>query len=788
MKRSKKNILLALSILCSFSVVGCNGTQIEDKGNEDDDTESKWSEEERNLMKKYCGEVLPYPSNITGTITLEEKYDNNSEQYCLVFQNEASSFTLKDYYKQLEDNRWTTITSFNRNKVQTNNNTEYVELTKYADDDSVGYEIMYYFSTSGDTSYNYLLCYNYFTCKERKETNWSESDLKAIEYVMTSTIPYIALGDKYGISSLNDNTLYIYDYYIQDLSHEYIQILAENGYILDLSKSHSLDKYYLTKTNADGSIIDVLIQYYNGNNFYFYYTPKTYEYSSWPSDVVSEATEGTDVEIPSFDIKEGGKYNYYTKHDVHYIYTYDLDTNFDYYSYAKSIRSELFSWDEKLSVHAYILQDDNGDETAFLLYFEKSTPTSTFTSSWPSKGIEEGILTSLNVRGVTVPNIDLGSLNLKKDSKYNVYTQSDYDEVYEYYLKLAAQNYGDDCTEEELKTIAKSYADSQISVGVELSFYDTKLENQTDYITRYKVNETYKQALFEAGWYKVPDSWGNVYEDPTGKIKITVSNTPYSDDGYTKVTISAGSGETHEPVFKFSKESYEIGIGSKLNLNLETNMIPYTISYSSSDTTGKITVDENGVVRSSEDSKNGDQATIKAYYVDSDNVEHSVSCTVTVVKTMNYSTTMDEVIKLLSNNGYDAYTRADLYSVGKKLIGESCTVNLGSTITKDEAKTLVYDNLVPADFKKSQWESDNDDESDEDSIDDNSFNNKGSLLYKHNLNNAINDNYLKSAFVVKDKEKLYCSYVSDSTRLTLRYYLYTNENNEIILYIESTVY
>ena len=787
MKRCKRNLLFILPIISSLMMVSCNDVKDDDTHEDGDDSFSKWSKEEKELMLEYCGEILPYPEKVSGTITLEEKYDNNSQQYCLLMSNESTTFTLKDYYLQLEENKWSTISSFNENKIQKNNGTEYVELTKYALDDSKGYEIMYYFSSTDESSYNYLLCYNYFSCKERKENSWSESDSKVIDFVITSTIPYISLGEKYGITNLNDNTLYIYDYYVKDLSKDYSEILIKNGFTLDRRTSTLQDKYILSKVMEDGSIIDVLLQYYNGNNFYFYYTPKTYQYSSWPSDLISEIKEETGVEVPSFSVKDGGKYNYYNKHDVHYIYTYDLDDNFDYLEYATNVRSELFSWEEKLSIHAYILQDDNGDSTAFLLYFEKSTPSSTFSSSWPTEGINKGLKESLNIDDVEIPSIDLESLNLKNDMKYNVFTQKDYDELYEYYYNLVKQNYGDTCTEEEIEMIAKSYTDSQMSIGVELSFYDSKLDEQIDYVTRYKVNEEYKKTLFNAGWYQVSDSWGNIYEDPTGQIKITVLNTPYSNDGYTSITISKGSGEAHEPIFKFSKDNYEIGVGSKLNLNLETNMIPYSISYSSSDETGNITVDNNGVVKTSDDVKNGDQATIKAYYVDDDNVEHSTTCTVTVVKTINYSTVLDDVIKLLKNKGYETYTRADLYSVGKKLIGESCTLSLGSSITKEDAKTLVYDDLVPSDFSKSKWESDND-EYDEDSVDDVSINYKGSLLYKPNFNFNTTDISFKSAYVIKDKEKLYCSYVSDYTRVTLRYYLYTNENNEIILYIESTVY
>ncbi len=801
----KKTILFVTLLTLVGALSGCaNETSSENVSSEDSssfDVSSEesssssvssldlWTGKQKVLLKRYCGSILPYPEKyVTGEITLNEQYDSSLGVKYLAILNEASSFTLKEYYNQLEESGWTTISSYNGDKIQTRSNTEYVELTKNSTDGKKGYEMMYYFASDDTSSYNCILCYNYLSPSSRSDTTWSDDDLTVIDYVTTTTLPYIALGENYAITSVSENQLYMYDFYTKDLSEEYADILVKDGYKLDDETSKEYNAYYLSKTFDNGIKIEVLMQYFNGNNFYVYFTPNITEYSSWPSELVRPVEERSGITIPEFSVKDGGKYKTYNKHGVYYIYTDDYDSDFDYYGYIDKTRSELFCWEETLSFSAYILRDDDENNVGFVAYFSETTPTRTFSSSWPEDDIKKGIEDSLSVTDVDIPNIDLSSFSLLKKIKYDVKTQKDYDACYAYYLQALTAAYGGTYSDEQIASLAKDYADSQVSIGVNIFVYDSKCETQVDYVTRYKVNEAYKEELYNAGWYKVPDSWGNIFEDPTGQIKITITNTPSSDIALTKISISKGSGEAHEPTFKFAKENYEMGPEGKLTLQLETNMVPYDISYSSSDKNGNINVDNNGVVTTTSDAKAGDKATISASYTDKDGIKHSTSCTITIVDKWTYKTSLDKVEALLTNKGYSSFTREDLLSVGKKVIGEKLTVDLGSSITLDEAKTMVKEDLIPEEFISSLWEKvNNDDDEDDEEEDDLSLSNIDNHITK--MMKAINLKGSSSVFnaskTASDLEKLYCFYRTDYSYLTLTYYVYTAENGNIILYVEA---
>lgn len=750
---------------------------------------SKWTNEQKALMEEYCGSVLPYPECFaTKSVSVQEQVDSSINQKCLVISSKASSFTLETYYEDLEESGWSTIVSYNGDKVQTRSNTQYVELTKNSDDGKVGYEMMYYFVSSTFFSYNCIVCYNYYSSSAREDVTWNDEDNKVIDYVTTTTLPYISLGETYNITAVSENQLYIYDYYTEDLSKKYKDILISNGYVLNEEESKNYNAYFLTKTFENGIKIDILMQYFSGNNFYVYFTPKITEYSSWPSEVTKPIEDRSGISIPEFSIKEGGKYQTYVKHGVNYIYTEDYDDEFNYYAYIDKTRSELFCWEETLSFSAYILRDDDENNTGFVIYFSETTPTRTFVSSWPESGIEEGIKNSLNVTDVKLPSIDLASLSLSKDMKYEIKTQKDYDSCYNYYLQVLTAQYGDTYSEEQIASLAKDYADSEISIGVTLFAYDLKCDTQTDYVTRYKVNEAYKEALYNAGWYKVPESWGNIFEDPTGQIKVTVTNTPSSDIALTKISITKGSGEAHEPTFKFAKDSYEVGPEGKVKLVLETNMVPYEISYSSSDSEGNINVDSNGLVTTSSNVKDGDSATITASYTDKDGVKHSTTCTINIVDKWTYKKSLDEVQALLTNKGYSDFTREDLVNVSKKVIGEKLTIDLGNSITKEEAKSMVKDELIPDEFHSSLWEKvyddsdDEDDEEEEDSLISNFDNGFVKMARSSNLKDST---VLYSNSTNSDLEKLYSYYRTDYGYFTLNYYVYTAEGGNIILYVEA---
>ena len=841
MKKTKKLLILAVAALTLGTAFSCNGTTpiepdtpVEPDDPDDPDTPEdpddpdtpedpdtpdtpddeepdefkKWTNEQKELMKKYCGGILPYPEQYVGNLFGGEYLDSNNDP-CFVLYTGSFKFQMKEYYNDLEKYGWTTITSYKGDKVQKSLNsdgtyTEYVELTKNSDDGTVGCELMYYFLEEEKTTY--LVCYNNFTASSRTETNWTAEDDKVINYVTTTTIPYIATGKDYGIYAENENEVDIFDYYTKDLSKDYVDILSSNGYVLNDELSETNDAYVLSKTLDNGAIIDIAIKYFKGNNFYVYYTPNAIEYTEWPENVFASVESASGVKIPEFTVAEGGTYKMYEKHGRYYLYTLNYDYGFDYEGYIENVRSALFNWEETLDITAYILTDDDYNNVGFYVSFEASEPTSTFVSSWPSDAINDLLNNSFKVNGVDVPSLDLAKFGLEKDSKYTVTTQEEYDEVYAYYLAQLTEEYknADDYSEEAVAELAKYYTDNSLTVGMTIGIYDKGLKSD-DYIVRYQVNEAYIEALYRAGWYKDPNTYnGETYEDPTGQVAINVQDYSYGsiDEGYTRIRITKGSGEAHTPVFEFEKETYDVYIGGyTVNVNLQTSMIPYDIKYTSSDP--NVVVDENGEVKALEGAVADSEVTIEASYTDKDGVVHSTSCIVVVKQAKTFRDSIQDVKDLLKAKGYTNYQTKDFsWPDDEEPYATGLLVNFGSSLTFDEVKEMAEHELVPNYFDSDWWEpvyEDEDDEDDlddeDDDLDDESLIKDDKLSFETNYrvfgleedgnDGASSDVDINNYTFSESAEKMYCYSTQCGNFLALTYYVDVTESGDVILYIET---
>ncbi len=731
-----------------------------------------WDASEQALLMTYCGVLLPHPFDmITGAMEMEEETSNGEK--CLILYNFAEEWTLKDYYKILEDFGWDAIADYKGDVIQTRGGSDYVELTRAGEDGS-GYELMYYYvdaSESGGDSYNCIVCYNSYVSDKTSKTAWDEKESEAIEYITSTSLPFFALGSDYSCDKASETELDFYDYCSEDLSKEIVAGLEKDGYAYDEEKSKEYSAYYLGKTLSDGAKVEILVSYFRGNNVYVYFTPKMEESSSWPSEFVKEAEETLGLSIPSFKVAKDGVYKTYTLHGTSYVVTYDLDASYDYYSYIEKINSELFSWEEKLDIASYLLVDESGDETGFMLQFKPSEPSSTFVSSWPSEAIAQGIRDSLGVEGVEIPSLDLTSYNLAKDMKYKIVTEEDYQKAYEYYLSLYKENYGDAYSLSSLETMAKSYTDKMMTKGMTLSFYDSTLDKPIDFVVRYKINEAYKDLLYKSGWYLVPDTGSTEYEDPTGKIRIAVNNSPYDDYGYTSIAITEGSGEAHAPSIAFRQDDYEAGTGNSFSPILDVSMLPYEVSYSCSDTTGKVTIDSTtGKVSVAIDAEIGLTCEIYATCTDNEGKAHTATAKIKVVKGVNYSTNLAEVEELLKARGYTEYTKDNIYAIGSTTLvrGEKLTVNFGESMTKQEVKDLVEKYLVPESFVSTMWD-----------VEDYDSYSSSTLTGTHTKYSK------KSSSKASDEEYLYCFRKEDYGSFSLTYYVYTDSNKDIILRVES---
>lgn len=272
-----------------------------------------WTDAQKALMEKYCGEVLPYPVGLVDENLIVEEITSDDYSY-LQISDTSSSFTLKDYYKSVEKFGWNTIKGYNGEAAQLNGDTEYYEITKKASVRNKGYELIYFHAEEEkdeegnvtSTAGNILRCHNDLVSFESADTEYSEDNLTDMQYATTTTsLPFLKMGGQNQIGITDANTFVVIDYYVYDYSKDNADILIENGFTLDDELSKEYNSYILHKTLEDGSTIDAQIYYFQGNNAYFTYSPNTYEGEAWPSELVAQIKAKTGVEVPQFEIADG---------------------------------------------------------------------------------------------------------------------------------------------------------------------------------------------------------------------------------------------------------------------------------------------------------------------------------------------------------------------------------------------------------------------------------------------------------------------------------------------------
>ena len=722
MKKNKIRIV-CLSALCLFGLVSsltsCNDTKSDTTVDPDDTTPNghfeMWTDEQKQLLKTYCGEVIPYPVDLfEGEVVVELVEDSYNELSYVQIYDHAKSFTVQDYYLQLEEFGWEAITGYNKDVVQVDTNgAPFVEVTKANEDKTMGYEIQYFFSQSNsdddgnEFSANVLKCYNDLSAKTTEETAWNDSQTAIMQDAITTTLPFINLGASNNVYKSNYNGLTIYDTYYKDLSNEYSKLLENDGYILDKSLSNQYNSYILTKKLKDGSAIQAIIYYLNGNNFYFYYLPNETSYTSWPTEVISEIKQETGLEIPQFDIATNGTYQVFKKNDSYFIYTVNLSNEFDYDNYLDDNLNWIgFNWDETAAIDSYYLKDSDSQNIGVQLVITPAIPTSSFSQNWPTSTISSA-LSTLKIDGVTIPELNDSLIpQTGKKLKSEMVGLDDYSTYYEYYLN-ECKNYPsyydlpDNPTEDEIKAMADKLAKQNIYL--QISIYDVN----------FKGRDAYENILYKAGWYMDYDMWGDTYyEDPTGSVSIKFSgysNPSHDDEGPTYIQIGYGSGNIHEKQFEFESSEVEVYIGEETQLNLIKKMLPHDVMYSCSDTTGKITVDETGKVTVASDCEEGLTATITASII-VDGKAKTATCIVKTTKLLAYKTedVSTSIDTTLVNKGYtqtSASYKEDELGNGKYVKTYDC----GTSTTLGELKALIKTDVIPEGFKVYQTENENGD-------------------------------------------------------------------------------
>lgn len=697
--------------ICCFSVLSvfgllttiasCNDRLIPPEPPIDEEVDGHfdmWNDEQKELMKEYCGEVLPYPVEMfKGTVTVNEVYDSEYNYYYLEIYDEATSFTLADYfYDYLEKFDWFTIKTYSGEVFQQNTSgTTFVELTKSSDNSEIGYDLVYFFN-DGDTTSNVIKCYNDLTSKKTESTSWDELETSTIKETLTISLPFLKLGDGYSVSQLNYNTLQIYDYYVNDLTKQYADLLLSNGFTLNKEYTKQFDAYVLTKKLEDGSYIDILLTYSNGNFFTFYYTAMQTKHSSWPTEIIEEIKEKTGVTIPQFATSEGGSYYTYKKNDTYFIYTYNLSTTYNYETYAYNILRHInLTWNETINFTTYNLVDDDYNMVGFQVVASVNTPVSTFTSTYPTEKVNDIVSDLLKIDNVSLPEFDTSSIpDSDYKIKYQIRGEDIYNSYYEYYYTeiLDRPTYfglSDDATIEEIKALAHSL--SYQEEGIIIDIYD--INSQACF--------SYENIFYNLGWYSYSNEYGFiVYEDPTGTLAVTFDtyqNPSWDGVGTTEIFIHPGKGSAHSPEFNFKQEEYTVAIGQTKFIEVEKNMLPYNVTYSVDDTSGNITVDTKGNVSVKEETSAGKTATLTATLTTPEGKTYTATCKIVVTNEIVYTPVeaIDTLGALLENQNYTVSIEHPVWSETYRF--DNLKTNLGS-ITIEEAKTSLTNNFIPAGF------------------------------------------------------------------------------------------
>ncbi len=663
-----------------------------------------WSKEAQELMDTYCGGALPFPSGIfEGEVTVQEVEDNNGS-YLQIYQK-ADGFTLENYYKTLEEFGWSAIYGYKDSPVRINDSgIQYVEATKASEDGEVGYDMLYYWSpaqTNSDGSIafpscNVIQCYNDLTPDASKANAWSEEEASTIKYVTTTTLPFVALGSTHQVAYTDFNSLYMFDYYVKDLSRTYSDLLIADGFVKDSFNSIMYNRYILKKTFPDGATIDAVIYYLNGNNIQMIYTPKETSYSSWPSQIIAEIKSKSGVEIPKFETAEGGSYSVFKKNDTYYISTYTRSQTYDYEAYAyNELQIIDLTWEETISFATFDLTDSSSNPVGFRVVATLTNPTSAFVSSYPSVAIQETLSSTLKIKGVEVPAFDESAIPSNgRQIKYNVKGEEYYAKRYAYYYSDITDFpsfYGlsEHPSEEQIK--AKAHELAYQEEGITVSIFD---ENAQAY-------ESYKKSLYEAAWYRYSDEYGNeVYEDASGALAITLSKTA-DEKGQTSFFFHPGKGEKHTPELAFLSSECNVGIGRETKLELIISMLPYDVTFFSSDSTN-FSVDSNGVVTVSENVVEGTTATITASVdVPGKSKPLTAKCKVTAVKVIYYTT--DSALSAVKEKAAAAgYTLVD------SLLDDSpaLILDLGESGDASAIKNAVDSYFIPEGMSADEgWES-----------------------------------------------------------------------------------
>ncbi len=727
MQKIKKLFLLASATLL---LTGCDNPDSSSDSSSSEDRSSAssdimlldWSEQQKELLKQYCGEVLPYPSAYAGpsSITLTQQYDENTSTTYLLIAEESQTFTLSDYYKELESGSWKGVRDYNGNINQVGSDGEtYYELTKIDAENKKGYEIIYSHYSEGneetDKKYNLIRCFNDLGYEIDNETAWKDEEKAIFQNALTIVPPLLKSGTNRKVDKSGEDMVYVYDTLAKDLSKENAEILKNDGYVLNEALSKDKGSYVLEKKVSESETVIASLFYSGGNIATFAYQVETKYSSEWPSALATAFKGKTGFDLPTFYSSVG--YYYYTKKGVTTIYSYISDASAYYTNLQMTLenllvldnnRSWFTDWEEKYYIRPQMGYDQQVSSQVFGYSFGMlDKPYDDMIDGWPTETIDK-FLKDNNIEG-TCPAFDV--LSLSSSSKVRV-SATNYDDVYPAIyaaVKASPEDYGlsETATEEQIK--AKADEKAKEKTELKIKFYDKGVYDEYGESKIFKVYDKLETTLKDLCWstnFEYDYRYTKAFENADGNIRVGIGT--YAN--VTTLTLTYGSNKAHTPTFRFEAKEQSLNAGAYYNLDLSIDMLPLDkVEYSSDNSL--ISVNDEGRVHVSSEAEGGTTATITATVKDAAGNTYSDTCVITVSVSYTKETAAQKVAKLYN----DYYNLAETDEKAAKL---EITYNDDWAIyyfrvqtefaTFAELEDFVDKNLVPTGFKTyyDTWETD----------------------------------------------------------------------------------
>lgn len=655
-----------------------------------------WTSSQKELLIKYCGEVLPYPAGFNGQAIIEEVENSNGRKYLHII-NYSSELTISDYYKQLNNTGWTSVKDYTGNVCKTDSTgLNYYELNNISSDNSKGYNLRYYFYESDYNLYKYNVidCFNDLDTTISSENEYNVFEKSAFNSVLTLLPAKLKTGVNSQVYAPSEDDIYVYDSLALDLTSQNVKILQDDNWVIDQDLTTKNNNYVLKKNASDGTSITATIYYFQGNFVKFTYNKELFESTSWPSAFVSEFESKTGIIIPEFSetsAEDINKYFYFKKGGVSYIYAQledDIEVEYkDLLSQTSAIydasKQWFTDWNEKGYIYGKTGIDYNDDyKDMFRIAFSLlEKPYDNIVTSYPINQLNE-FFTKNNLTGVNVPTFDFTnytSNSLRVDiSNYEDQYPSCYQEVKEdpsYYNV-------DEDDEEQIKEAAKQLSKENTKFTIKV--YDP-LQKSYNYLL---------SSLKNIRWAKVSDySYDASYEDENGKLKISVGK----DEDITKLVFTYGSGTTHQKGIQFETKSAVVSPGDTYQCDLIVNCIEGNISYTSSNS--KFSVDSNGLVSVSEDAKSGEYTLITAS-ITSNGITYTDTCNLAIPENYTLENTINKVADQfnaceLLDKGDSGYAIPSLIDQNDSSKGYTFTCYPSYVTSIEEGQSYVEDNLIP---------------------------------------------------------------------------------------------